>query len=410
MSSAKTTPTSPARLLCTVGLFGFASGLPLALTGSTLQAWLTEGGLRIETIGALSLVGFPYLFKFLWAPLLDRFPLLRGSRRRGWVLLTQGLLIALFSLLALSDPQSDLSRIVVIVVILAIVSATQDIAVDAYRAEALTHDQRGLGAGVSVAGYRMAMIVSGAGALLIADRFGFSVSFWCLAGCLAGLMLMSVWAPEASLQISAPQSLEDAFASQLLALWATPGIVGFLALVVLYKLGDAFAGNLSMAFFIRGQGFSLTEIGAIYKALGLVATIVGGILGGYWMMRLGLYRALLWFGLLQALTNIGFLLLAATGKSLAGMMVVVTLENLTGGMGTSALLALMMGLCQLRYTATHFALLSALSSVSRVLIGPAAGQVAAIGWVPFFAISLVLAVPALLLLTTLRARIIEVGK
>jgi MFS transporter, PAT family, beta-lactamase induction signal transducer AmpG len=202
--------------------------------------------------------------------------------------------------------------------------------------------------------------------------------------------------------------LEEAFAVQLRALWARPGIVGLLALIALYKLGDAFAGNLTLTFFLRGQGFTLTEIGASYKALGLVATIVGGILGGYWMTRLGLFRSLLWFGILQALTNVGFLVLAATGKSLFGMMVVVALENLTGGMGTSALLALMMGLCQRRYTATHFALLSAVSSISRVVIGPAAGQVAAIGWIPFFAVSLVLAVPALILLVALRHRVHEV--
>ncbi len=405
MSNTQLAPNSQARVLFTIGLFGFASGLPLALTGSTLQAWLTDSGLRVETIGALSLVGLPYLLKFLWAPVLDRYPLMRTSRRRGWLWLTQAILIGLFALLALSDPSAHLPVVVAVVVLLAVTSATQDIAVDAYRAEALTSGQRGLGAGFSVAGYRLAMIVSGAGALLLADRYGFGASFWALAACFAGVMALGLIAPEPPDPAPAPESLEEAFVVQLRALWATPGIVGLLALIVLYKLGDAFAGSLTMTFFIRGQGFSLTEIGAIYKALGLVTTIVGGILGGYWMTSLGLYRALFWFGLLQAVTNLGFLFLAATGKSLVGMMVVVGLENLSGGMGTSALLALMMGLCQRRYTATHFALLSAIASVSRVLIGPLSGQIAAVGWIPFFATSLVLAVPGLLLLLALRARI-----
>lgn len=404
MPSAPPQPVWDSRFLFAIGVFGFASGLPLALTGSTLQAWLTQSGVDVKTIGALSLVGFPYLFKFLWAPLLDRFPLTRRSRRRGWLLLTQALLVGLFIALAMSDPR-NLGNIVAIVALLAVISATQDIAVDAYRAEALSGDQRGLGAGISVAGYRLAMIVSGGGALLLADHCGFGASFWALAAFMTAVMIAALWAPEPNDPAAPPSSLEEAFAVQLRALWATPGIVGLLALIVLYKLGDAFAGNLSMTFLLRGQGFSLTEIGAIYKVLGLIATIAGGIFGGVWMIRLRLYRALLWFGGFQAITNVGFLVLAATGKSLVGMMIVVGLENFSGGMGTSALLALMMGLCQRRYTATHFALLSAAASISRVVIGPVAGEVAAIGWVPYFASSLLLAGPGVLLVIMLRERI-----
>jgi PAT family beta-lactamase induction signal transducer AmpG len=194
-------------------------------------------------------------------------------------------------------------------------------------------------------------------------------------------------------------------------LYGMPGLWGLLALVLLYKLGDAFAGSLTMTFFLRGQGFTLTEIGATYKALGMVASIVGGVAGGLWMRNLGLFRALCWFGVLQAVTNLGFLFLALSGKSLAGMIVVVALENLSGGMGTSALVAMLIGMCVRQFTATHFALLSALASMPRVLIGPAAGHIAELSWSVFFLWSVVLALPGLALLPWLRRHIagIEFG-
>ncbi|MBI2802128.1 MAG: MFS transporter [Gammaproteobacteria bacterium] len=396
---------SPIRALASVAVFGFASGLPLALTGSTLQAWLTQAGISVETIGALSLVGLPYLLKFLWAPLLDRYPLSRWSRRRGWVVLTQVLLVLLISGLALSDPNAQSLRIAVLVLSLAVVSATQDIAVDAYRAEVLAPAQRGVGAGISVAGYRLAMIVSGAGLLVGAEHFGFARGFEGIALLTAMLLVWTFIAPEPNLGTMNPRTLTDAYSSQLWTLAKIPGITGFVALIVLYKLGDAFAGSLTMTFLLRGPGFSLTEIGTIYKALGVGASIVGGIAGGWWMMRLGLFRALLWFGVLQAATNLGFLVLATFDKSLLTMSVVVALENLSGGMGTSALLAFLMNLCDRRYTATHFAVLSALASLARVLSGPVAGQVATLGWGPFFVCSIVLSLPGLLVLIAIRESI-----
>lgn len=409
MPSASTnSPAQPAsiRALVSVAVFGFASGLPLALTGSTLQAWLTQTGTSVETIGTLSLVGLPYLFKFLWAPLLDRYPLSRWSRRRGWLVLTQVLLVLLISGLALSDPSAQALRIAVLALTLAVVSATQDIAVDAYRAEVLPPAQRGVGAGISVAGYRLAMIVSGAGLLVAAEHFGFARGFQGIALLTSLLLLWTFMAPEPDLHTMNPRTLADAYSSQLWTLAKIPGIAGFVALIVLYKLGDAFAGSLTMTFLLRGPGFSLTEIGTIYKALGVGASIVGGVAGGWWMMRLGLFRALLWFGVLQAATNLGFLVLATVDKSLLAMSVVIALENLSGGMGTSALLALLMNLCDQRYTATHFAVLSALASLARVLSGPLAGQVATFGWVAFFTCSIVLSLPGLVVLVAIRDHIV----
>lgn len=390
------------RLLLNVALFGFASGLPLALTGSTLQAWLTTAGVDLQTLGALSLVGLPYLYKFLWAPLLDRFGLGALGRRRSWLVLTQLMLAGLLFALSGMDPTRNLNFIVWLVVALALVSATQDIVVDAYRAEILDPADRGLGSGLSVAGYRVAMIVSGAGALVVADQAGFGTAFLLLAGLMVAMAVVSLLAQEPVREHAPPVAIWADFRAALAGLLTRPGIVWLALFIALYKLGDAFAGSLSMTFFLRGQGFSLTEIGATYKFLGMVASILGGIIGGLWLPRLGLYRALLWFGVLQAVTNLGFLLLALGSKTWLGMVVVIALENFSGGMGTSVLVALMVGLCAREFTATHFALFSALASLSRVLIGPVAGDVAAIGWVEFFAVSLALAVPGLVLLVQQR--------
>ncbi|MGD9600801.1 MAG: MFS transporter [Gammaproteobacteria bacterium] len=389
------------RVLVTVSLFGFASGLPLALTGSTLQAWFTQAGVDLKTIGAMSLIGLPYLYKFLWAPLLDRYVPVRGGRRRGWLFVTQAILAAILLALAELSPARDLTMIVVLVATLALMSATQDIVVDAYRAEVLPPEERGLGAGLSIAGYRLAMIVSGAGVLLLADARGFEDSLRALAVLMAASWGVTWWASEPPEAPGTASSLRADLLASLGHLLRRPAFPALAALVVAYKLGDAFAGSLSMTFFLRGQGFSLTEIGATYKALGIAATLLGGIAGGLWMKRLGLYRALLWFGLLQAITNLGFWLLAVSGKSLAGMIVVVALENLSGGMGTSALVALLISLCDRQFTATHFALLSALASMPRVLIGPFAGVAAEWGWPTFFAGSLLLALPGLLLVAAL---------
>jgi PAT family beta-lactamase induction signal transducer AmpG len=400
-------PASPAPAarrvtLAAIAWTGFASGLPLALTGSSLQAWLTAAGIDLAAIGAMSLLGLPYLYKFLWAPLLDRALPATHARRRGWLLLTQGLLACLLWTLAGLEPGQDLGLIVTLVALLAIVSATQDIAVDAYRAEHLTPADRGLGAGISVTAYRLAMITSGAGLLIVADTFGFATGFRGLALLVLVLMLGTWWAPEPRAPALPSGTLAGTFRAALRALLARPEVARLALFVVLYKLGDAFAGALSLSFFLRGQGFSLTEIGAIYKAIGIAASLAGGVAGGLWMQRLGLYRSLLLFGALQAMTNAGFLLLALGERSLAGMIAVVTLENLAGGMGTSALVALLMAMCSREFTATHFAVLSALASTGRVLIGPLAGVAAAQGWPPFFAMSMLLAVPALVLLPRVR--------
>jgi PAT family beta-lactamase induction signal transducer AmpG len=388
--------THPARArLFAIGLLGFASGLPLALSGSTLQAWLTVAGVDLAAIGALSLVGLPYLFKFLWAPVLDRWRIGRFGRRRGWLVATQAALIAILCAFAFCDPRGAVMPLAILALLLATASATQDIAFDAYRAERLLPAERGLGTAWSIAGYRLAMFASGAGALVLADQVGFGITYLCMAALMACGLLTTLGAAEPPAPAAPPDSLAAAMLEPLRELAQRPSIAALLACVLLYKLGDQFAGALAQTFFIRGQGYSLTEIGAVYKGLGIVAALAGGIVGGLAMLRLGLWRALLVFGLLQLLTNLGFLALALYGRSMAGLFVVVGLENFCGGMGTCAHVALLIALCDTRYTATQFAALSALASLGRVVLGPIAAAVAASGWPLYFAVSCVVALPGL---------------
>jgi len=390
---------------------GFASGLPLALSGQTLQAWLTTSGIDIRTIAAFSLVGLPYTLKFLWAPLMDRFVPPRFGRRRGWMLLMQPLLAVLLLALAASDPSSAIMAIGMLAIGIAFASASQDVAIDAYRADLLRPRERGLGSALSVAGYRIGMLASGAGALILADHLGWQATFWIMAALLCVGLAASLFGPEPAWQPQPPRSLQEAVIAPFLEFLRRPHALLLLAVIVLYKLGDAFAGTLTTAFLLRGLEFSLTDVGVVNKGIGLAATIVGGLFAGLLVMRFSLFKCLLGFGVLQAITNLGFMLLALSGKSYAGMVAVIVLENLSGGMGTTAFVAFLIALCDHRYTATQFALLSALSAVARVFVGPPAGMlVETSGWPLFFLATFIAAIPGLLLLFPLRAEIEHRGR
>ena len=385
---------------------GFASGLPLALTTGTLQAWATVDGVSLQAIGFLTLVGSAYTLKFLWAPLMDRYtpPLL--GRRRGWMVVTQLLLALAIMAMGLLSPSKALLPLALIAVFVAFCSASQDIAFDAYRTDVLRKEERGAGAAVSVLGYRLAMLVSGGLALVIADSWLGWGSMYMLMGALMALaILATLWAPEPETPAAAPRTLGEAVTGPLLEFFSRPGAIVLLVLIVLYKLGDAFAGSLSTAFLIRAAGFSATEVGTINKVLGLGATIIGALAGGSLLARLGLYRSLMLFGLLQAVSNLGFWLLAVAPKSILLMAAAVGVENLCGGLGTAAFVALLMGLCDHRFSATQFALLSALSAVGRTyLAGPLAPpMVEHYGWPVFFLITVAIALPGLALLWWRRA-------
>jgi PAT family beta-lactamase induction signal transducer AmpG len=388
-------------------LLGFASGLPLALTAGTLQAWLAAENVDIVAIGWFALVGQPYTYKFIWAPFMDRYVPPFLGRRRGWLLVTQVLLAAAIAFMGTLTPASSVWLLGASALTVAFLSASQDIVFDALRADWLERDERGAGAAVSVLGYRIAMLVSGAGALIVADQWlGWQATYWLIAALMGVGMLATWFVVEPEARGAVPKTLDEAVVKPFAEFFTRQGAIALLLLVVLYKLGDAFAGNLTTTFLLRGPGFSLTEVGAINKGFGLAATIFGALAGGALMAKMRLYRALLVFGILQAITNLGFMLLAASGKSYALMVTVIGLENLCGGMGTAAYVALLMALCDRRFSATQYALLSALSAVGRVYVGPVAGYlVAGSGWQLFFLFSFVIALPGLAVLVWMRKRI-----
>jgi MFS transporter, PAT family, beta-lactamase induction signal transducer AmpG len=396
------------RRIAVVLLLGFASGLPLALTAGTLQAWMATAGVDIRTIGILSLAGLPYTLKFLWAPLMDRYVPPWLGRRRGWILLAQiGLLFGIAGMGTLSPAQAPVV-LGMMALLTAFLSASQDIVIDAYRSDVLREAERGAGAAVSVLGYRIAMLISGALALILSDRIGWQSAYWLMAALLVTGMLAALLGPEPERPATPPSSMAEAIWGPLRDFFSRPAAVSILLLIVLYKLGDAFAGTLSTAFLIRGLGFTATDVGTINKGMGMIATIAGALFGGAIMVRLGLFRALLMFGALQAVSTLSFIALAWVGKSYAMMMIAVGFENGAGGMGTAAFVALLMALCNRRYSATQFALLSALAAMGRVFVGPPSGYlVEELGWAEFFFITFLIALPGLGMLWRLRGQITD---
>ncbi|HXM81035.1 MAG TPA: MFS transporter [Burkholderiales bacterium] len=393
-------------------LLGFSSGLPLALTGATLQAWLAVEGVDIQAIGWFTLVGQPYVYKFLWAPLMDRYSIPLLGRRRGWLLVAQIALLFAIAWMGTVSPKEAPFLLAGLALLVAFLSASQDIVFDAYRADVLRAEERGAGAAVSVLGYRIAMLVSGGLALILVDNWiSWTQAYWLMAA----LMLVgaaATWAAEEpATPPTAPKTLAEAVREPLAEYFSRHGAWLLLLVIILYKLGDAFAGTLSTAFLLRGAGFSLTDVGWANKWLGVGATILGLLLGGALMAKLRLYRSLLLFGVLQALTNLGFMLLAAAGKSYPLMITVIAAENLCGGMGTAAFVALLMAMCDRRFSATQYALLSALASLGRVYVGPAAGVMAeSFGWTTFFFFTFLIALPGVAMLWWQRARIEELDK
>ncbi|PWC15029.1 muropeptide transporter AmpG [Brenneria roseae subsp. americana] len=385
-------------------LLGFASGLPLALTSGTLQAWMTVENVDLKTIGFFSLVGQAYVFKFLWSPLMDRYTPPFLGRRRGWLLVSQLLLIVAIVCMGFMNPARDLWWLAALAVLVAFFSASQDIVFDAYKTDLLAPEERGTGAATSVLGYRLAMLVSGGLALWIADRLlGWQATYWLMAGLMLIGVVSTLLAPEPNNTQPAPRSMEQAIVAPLRDFFARNNAWLILLLIVLYKLGDAFAASLTTTFLIRGVGFNAGDVGLVNKTLGLFATIAGAIYGGLLMQRLTLFRALMLFGILQAVSNAGYWLLAITDKNMFTMASAVFLENLCGGMGTAAFVALLMTLCNKSFSATQFALLSALSAVGRVYVGPIAGWFVEIyGWTWFYLFSIVAALPGLFLLLICR--------
>jgi len=402
MSNSTKTILINSRLLAILVL-GFASGLPLALTGATLQAWFTEANVSLKTIGTLSLLGIPYTLKFLWAPLMDHYGFSRLGKRKSWILLTQ--LALVFSLLLISEmePSIQAGSIGLVALMIAFFSASQDISVNAYTTDVLHQEERGLGAAYTVFAYRIALLVSGGLALIFADYFGWKRTYEFMALLMLFTMIPTYFSPRTIELKSSAQNVYQTMIQALADILQREKIILILFFIIFYKFGDALALALITNFLLHGLGFTLTEVGLAYKVVSFVAMILGGFVGGVILTRWNIYRALLVFGIAQAFSNLTFAALAMIGKDFYFMAVSVFIENFCSGLSTAALLAFMMSLCDHRFTASQFALFSAVASLGRVFLGPiAALMVDNLGWVQFFVWSFVICFPGILLLMFLK--------
>jgi len=396
--------------LLSIGLLGFASGLPLALSNSDLQAWFTVAGLDLKTIGWVTLIGQAYVFKFLWAPLLDRVPLPFLGRRRSWILVAQ--LGCASALIAMSfyEPRTAASALAFFGVLLAFASATQDIAYDAHRTDLLPPNERGWGTALSQGGYRTGMLVSGFLALALADYIGWPWVYRLMGVLMLASMLVTAFSPDAPDEQPA-RTFAEAVIQPFADFLSRYGMlaVAWLALMVLYKLCDAFALSLSTTFLLRVPQFSQTQIGLVGKACGLIAGLLGALAGGWVVTRMRLFPALLALGVAQALVNLGYIWLVHSGPDLVALGVVVSAEYFFSGLGSTAFVVLVTSLCNVRFSATQYALLSSLSAVGRVFLGPlAAWLVPRVGWSEFFVLTALSAIPGLALVVALRHPIARV--
>lgn len=379
-------------------LVGFSGGIPLGLTGGTLQAWMASEKVNLTLIGVFALVGLPYSLKFIWAPFMDRYipPFL--GRRRGWLLVTQIALASAIAAMGFSNPVLAPGMMAVFALCVSFSSASQDIVIDAYRTELLPDSEKGAGSAVYIMGYRLAMIVSGALALILSDHLPWSTIYLIMAGCIGVGAIASLFGPEPEFQQAAPKSLAIAVWGPFVEFFKRRGAVEILLFIVLYKFGDVLTGMMTTPFMIQ-VGFSKTDIGAVNKGLGVLATIIGALTGGALMARLGMRRSLWTFGIMQALSNLCFMVLAHMGHHYPTMVGAIVIENLCSGMGTAAFSAFLMSLCNTKFTATQYALLTSFMSLSRVFFSAGSGWLAqSLGWEHYFLVTSSFAIPGLLLL------------
>lgn len=412
-------PIDPSLIL--IGLLGFFSGLPLALTASTLTAWLADAQVARSSIGLFAAIATPYALKFLWAPLLDglRIPFLtaRLGRRRSWLLITQLLLATAIAAMAFTNPAVNPWMTALVGVIIATLSATQDTVIDAYRVERLRAEQQGSGAAWATFGYRIGMLVSGAGALYLADKFGWYTTYLLMATLVGLSIIITVYMHEAVASKEGTSNIQQPGVSSLatgdrrLATFVNAYVIApfrdfmtrpmwlqVLTFVILYKLGDAFMGVMFNPFLLD-LGFTKTEIAKVVKFYGLIATILGTFAGGWVVARVGMFRSLLLCGFMHMLTNFLLIIQARLGADVTFLTLSISLENFTGGMSTAAFIAYLSTLCRLNYTATQYALLSSLAAFGRTWLSTPSGALAeSVGWEVFFAIASLMAVPGLLLL------------
>lgn len=397
-SAFKETVMNRRMLICVFS--GFSSGLPLYILISLLPAWLRTEGVNLKSIGLFSLISLPFTWKFLWAPLFDRYTLPLG-RRRGWLFVTQLALIVSLPLLGWLSPQQDIWSIAYLSALVAFFSASQDIVLDAYRRELLPDAELGLGNVIHVNAYKIAGLVPGSLSLILADHLPWNAVFFITAMFMLPGLVMTLLVSEPTLRGTPPKSLQEAVIEPFKEFirrhgWHHAGLI--LVFIFLYKLGDSMATALATPFYLD-MGFSKTEIGVIAKNAGLWSSVAGGILGGIWMLKLGTHRALMLFGVAQAAAILGFVWLAHVGHDPYSLAVVIGAEAFGVGLGTAAFVAYIAQTTHPVYTATQFALFTSLAAVPRTLANAATGfMVDRMGWVVFFEVCFVLALPGLALI------------
>lgn len=380
---------------------GFTSGMPLYVLIQLVPAWLRINGVDLATIGLFALVGLPYTWKFLWSPVMDRYKPPFLGRRRGWALIMQILLLLTIGMMGHFDPSESLRAIVVLVFLVALFSASQDIVIDAYRRELLADDELGTGNSLFVNAYRLASLVPGALALILSDHLPWTAVFWITGGFMLVGVVTTLFISEVSDEKLAPHSLREAVIDPFVEFFNRDGVAGGLIILVfmfLYKLGDNLATALATPFYLD-MGFSATEIGSIAKVAALWSSIAGAIVAGIAMLRLSINRALWVFGAVQWVTILGFAWLSTMGHYPLGLFAVVSAEYFGVGLGTVALMAYMARETSRAFTATQFALFSSLIAVPRTVANSSTGYLIEwMGYTDFFLLCTLAAVPGMLLL------------
>lgn len=412
---------NPKMLVCV--LTGFSSGLPLYLLFNLVPAWLKTEGLSLKTIGAITLIQFPYTWKFLWSPLVDRYALPFLGRRRGWMLVTQGILLVSMGMLGQFAPQSQIKNVIVLMTWIAFCSSTLDIVLDAFRRELLTDKELGLGNGIHVNAYKIAGLVPGSLSLILADHWPWHIVFWVTAGFMLPGIFMTLWVPEPKKAAQSPRTLRAAVIEPFQEFFNRHGwqsACWVLAFIFFYKLGDSLCTALATPFYLE-MGYTKTEIGLIAKNAGLWPSVFGGIVGGIWMVKMGINRALWVFGIVQLAAILGFAWLAWLGPNVPESLlavcswlnadtahdvarrivlsIVIGLEALGVGLGSAAFVAYMARTTHPAYTATQLALFTSLMAVPRTFINASAGWlVEGMGWFHFFLLCFLLGLPGMALL------------
>ena len=392
-------------------IMGFVSGLPLLLTITLLQAWLTDENVSKSTIGLFALIGLPYSLKFLWAPIFDRYILSSLGRRRGWLLMIQVFLIISIFALGQSNPEINLFNVAVLSLILTFFSASQDILIDAFRRESLAEKEQTIGASAYVLGYRIGALAAGAGGLILADIYSYAFVYTFMSLIMILGVITTLLSDEPDVEIR-PYTLRESIIEPFKEFFGryqkensnlksyTPYLI--LLFVLLYKVGDTMAHSLSTNFYLE-IGFSKTEIGTVVKFFGLGATLLGAFIGGALSLKIGLFKSLIYFGVFQLIATLGFSILFYTGNNLFMLITVISLENLAAGMGYTAYLAFIANMTSKNFTATQFALMTALMSLPRTFLSGTSGYlVELMNWDLYFVFCSLIAIPALLILKKIK--------